>query len=125
MNCSTVWKIVKKFKETGNTLDREGWGRKQTICIPQLIKNTREKLQQNPRQSCRTLTAAAGVGKSTMHQVLRDNLGQKPFKILHHHELTGCHVAMKAQKCEKILKDIDEGVLLNLAFTDEKKFNIH
>ena len=34
MNYLTVWKIVKKFKETDNTLDREGRGRKQSICTP-------------------------------------------------------------------------------------------
>ena len=27
MNRSTVWKIVKKFQETGNTLDRPGRGK--------------------------------------------------------------------------------------------------
>ena len=48
MSRSTVWKIVEKFKETSNTLDREGHGRKQSICTLQLIKNTREKLQCNP-----------------------------------------------------------------------------
>ena len=60
MNRLTVWKIVKKFEETGNTLGREGRGRKQTMRTPQLIKSTREKLRRNPRQSCRTLAAAAG-----------------------------------------------------------------
>ena len=24
MNCTTVWKIIKKFQEIGTTLDREG-----------------------------------------------------------------------------------------------------
>ena len=83
INCSTVWKIGKKFKKTGNTLNREGQGGKRTICTPQLIKNAREKLRRNPRRSCRTLAEAAGVSKSTMHQMLRDDLGQKPFKMLH------------------------------------------
>ena len=26
MNCTTVWKIIKKFQEIGTTLDREGQG---------------------------------------------------------------------------------------------------
>ena len=98
MNRSTIWKIVKKFKEIGNTLDREGLERKRTIRTPQLIKNTREGLRRHPRRSCRTLTAAAGVSKSTMHQLLKDDLGRKPFKMLHRHELTDRHVTMKAQK---------------------------
>ena len=37
INCTTVWKIIKKFQEIGTTLDQEGQGRKWTIC-------TREKL---------------------------------------------------------------------------------
>ena len=117
MNCTTVWKIIKKFQEIGITLDREGRGRKRTVC-------TREKLRRNSRRSCRNLAAAAGVGKSTMHQLLREDLGVKPFKILRRQELSDCHVAMRAEKCRKILQDIAEGTLPNLVFTDEKKFDI-
>ena len=51
MNCTTVWKIIKKFQEIGTTLDWEDRGRKQTARTPQLIKNTREKLQRNSHQS--------------------------------------------------------------------------
>ena len=70
------------------------------------------------------LAAAAGVGKSTMHQLLREDLGVKPFKMLCQQELSDHHVAMKAEKCRKLLQDIAEGMLPNLVFTDEKKFNI-
>ena len=45
MNRSTVWKIVKKFKETGSTIDNKGRGRKRAIRTLQLIKNMREKLR--------------------------------------------------------------------------------
>ena len=99
MNRSTAWKIVKKFPETGNTLDRPGRRRKRSVRSPQLLKNTREKPRRNPRGSCRTLVTVAGVSKFTMHQVLRGDLGVKPFKMLHHNELTANHVAMRAQKC--------------------------
>ena len=75
MNPSTVGKIVKKFKEIGNTIDRKGQGRKRSICTLQLIKNTREKLRCNPCCSCRLLAAAAGVSKSSMHRMLRNDLG--------------------------------------------------
>ena len=83
MNCTTVWKIIKKFQDIETTLDREGRGQKWTVYTPQLIKNTREKLRCNSCQSCKNLAAAAGVGKSTMHQLLREDLGVKPFKMLH------------------------------------------
>ena len=124
MNRIIVWKIIKKFQEIGTILDWEGRGRKRTVRTPQLIKNTREKLRRNSRRSCRNLAAAAGVGKSTMHQLLREDLGVKPFKMLRRQELSDRHVAMRAEKCRKLLQDIAEGTLPNLVFTDEKKFDI-
>ena len=38
----TVWKVVKKFKETGGTCNRPGQGRKRTVWKKRLVKNTRE-----------------------------------------------------------------------------------
>ena len=101
MNRSTVWKIVKKFQVIKNNLDRPGRGRKRSVRLPQLLKNTREKLRQNFLRSSRTLATAAGVSKSTMHQVLRDDLGVKPFKMLHRQDLTINHVATMVQNAVK------------------------
>ena len=59
-----------------------------------------------------------------MHQLLREDLEVKPFKMLHQQKLSDRHVAMRAEKCRKLLQDIEEGTLPNLVFTDEKKFDI-
>ena len=67
MNRSTVWKTVKKLKETENTLDRPARGRKRSVRSPQRLKHTRERVRRNPRRSCRTLATAAGVSISSMH----------------------------------------------------------
>ena len=91
MNRTTVWKIVKKCKETGTTLDKPGRGRKQTVRTLKLVKNTREKLRRNPRRSHRKLAAQANVSNSTMYRVMKDDLGKKPYKMLHRHELTEHH----------------------------------
>ena len=45
MNRSTVCNFVKKFQETGSALNRPGCGRKLSVRSPQLLKNTKEKLQ--------------------------------------------------------------------------------
>ena len=39
-------------------------------------------------------------------------------------ELSDRHVAMRAEKCRKLLQDIAEHTLPNVVFTDEKKFDI-
>ena len=38
MNRTTVWKIVKQFKETGTTLDKPGRGRKRTVRTQKQVK---------------------------------------------------------------------------------------
>ena len=47
-----------------------------------------------------------------------------PCKMLRQQELSDRHVAMRAEKCRKLLQDITEGMLPNLVFTDKKKFDI-
>ena len=47
----TLWKVVKKFKETGETCNQPGQGRKLTDRRKRLVKNTREKLRRNSRRS--------------------------------------------------------------------------
>ena len=64
-------------------------------------KKTREKLRRNPHRGCKTLATAAGVSKSTMHKMLRDDLGLKLFKMLHRQELTARDTAMRAKKIQR------------------------
>ena len=119
MNRTTVWKIVKKFNETGTTLDKPERGHKRTVRTPKLVKNTREKLCRNPHRSHRKLAAEANVSNSTMYQVMKDDLGKKPYKMLHRHELTEHHKRMRMERSRQILDEIDQGTLPNLVFTDE------
>ena len=88
MNQTTVWKVVKKIKETGTTLDKPGRSRKRTVRTLKLVKNMREKLRRNPRRFHRKLAAQANLSNSTMYRVMKNDLGKKPYKILHRHELT-------------------------------------
>ena len=124
MNRTTVWKIVKKIKETGTTLDKPGCGRNRTVRTLKLVKNTREKLLRNPRRSRRKLAAQANESNSTIYRVMKDDLGKKPYKMLYCHELTEHYKRMRMERSRQILDEIDQGTLPNLVFTDEKKFGI-
>ena len=106
MNRATVWKIVKKFKETGTTLDKPGRGRKRTVRTLKLVKNTREKLRRDPRRSHRKLAAQANVSNSTMYRVMKDDLGKKPYKMLHRHELIEHHKRMRMERSRQILDEM-------------------
>ena len=55
---------------------------------------------------------------------MKDDLGKKPYKMLHCHGLTEHHKRMRMERSRQILDEIDHGTLSNLVFTDEKKFDI-
>ena len=55
----TVWKVFKKFRETGQTSNRPGQGRKRTVQTKRMVKNTREKLRTNSCSSVSKLAAEA------------------------------------------------------------------
>ena len=40
----TIWKVVKKFRETGQTSNRPGQGRKRTVRTKRIVKNTSSDL---------------------------------------------------------------------------------
>ena len=60
----TVWKVVEKFKETGETCNRPGQGRKLTVRTKRLVTNTREKLRRNLRRSAAKMAAEAGISQT-------------------------------------------------------------
>ena len=60
----TVWKVVKKFKETGETCNRPHQGRKRTVRTKRLVKNMMEKLRRNSRRSAAKMAAETGIIQS-------------------------------------------------------------
>ena len=123
MNRSTVWKIVKKFQKTGNTFDQPGRKRKRSVRSPQLPEKQEGNAATKPspklknlghRSRCEQIHHAPGIE------------GQAGGDALHAASpgATDNHVAMRGQKCRKILQKKADGTLLNLVFTDKKRFDI-
>ena len=96
----TVWKVVKKFKETGQKTNRPGQGRKRTVRTKRMVKNTREKLRTNSRRSAIKLAAEAEIGQTSMRRILKEDLKTYPYKMQNRHELTPTHERMR-------VKDVD------------------
>ena len=74
IHSETIWNVVKKFKETGETCNRPGQGRKRTVRTKLLVKNTREKLRRNSRRSAAKMAAAAGISQTSLHRILKEDL---------------------------------------------------
>ena len=94
----TVWKVVKKFKESCETC------RKRTVQTKRLVKNTREKLKRNSRRSAAKMAAEAGISQTSIRRILKEDLRTDPYKMHKMHELSTTHERMRLDRCQHILK---------------------
>ena len=99
----TVWKVVKKFKKTGETCNRPSQGRKWKVRTKHLVKNTREKLRRNSGRSAAKIAAEAGISPTSMHWILKEDLRTYPYKMLKRHELSTTHERIRLDRCQHIL----------------------
>ncbi|KAF2354926.1 hypothetical protein FHG87_014321 [Trinorchestia longiramus] len=59
-----------------------------------------------------------------MYRVLKEDLGKKPYKMKKRHEPTEHHEKMRGERNRHILNEIAQGMLPNLLFPEENKFDI-
>ena len=119
----TVWNVVKNFKETGETSNRPGQGRKRTVRTKRLVKNLREKLRRNSLRSAAKMAAEAGISQTSMRRILEEYLRTCPYKMQKRHEFSTTHERMRLDRCQHILNLMTDGTVPNLVFTDQKKFD--
>ena len=120
----TVWKVVKTFRETGQTFNRPGQDRKWTVRTKRMVRNTRGKLRTNPRRLATKLAAEAGITQTSMCCILKENLKIFLYKMRERHEVTRMHERIRVEKCQHLLNLMEDGMLSNLVFSDEKKFDV-
>ena len=119
----TVWKVVNKFRGTGQTFNRPGQVRKRTVRTKRMAKNKKEKLRTSPSRSVPKLAAEAGISQTSMRRILKD-FKIFPYRMQKCSELTPTHERMRVERCRHLLNLMENGMLSNLVFSDEKKFDV-
>ena len=89
-----------------------------------MVKNTREKLRINSRLSATKLAAEAGISQTSMPRILKKDLNTFLYKMQNRHELTPTHERMRGERCRHLQNLMEVGMLSNLVFSDEKKFDV-
>ena len=117
-------KLVKKFKETGETCNRPGQGRKRIVRTKRLVKNTREKLRRNSRRSSAKMAAEAGISQTSISRILKEALRTYLYKMQKRHELSTTHERMELDRCQHLLNPMKDGAVPNLLFTDANKLYV-
>ena len=94
----------KRFDNKEGTARRPGTGQPRKVRTPELIKRVREKIRRNPRRSMRKLAKDHNVGVTTMHKLVREDIGVKPFK-LQYRQLLSAPTRQKRLERSKLLLD--------------------
>ena len=78
----------------------------------------------NSRRSAAKMATEEGISQTSMRRILKEDLKTYPYKMRKMHELSTTHERMRADRCQHILNLMKDGTVLNLVFTDEKKFDV-
>ncbi|VDO68050.1 unnamed protein product [Heligmosomoides polygyrus] len=97
----TVYKIVRRYKETGGTSDRPRSGRPTTATTPENINKVRCRIRRNPEVSMNKMATDLGISRERVQHIARRKLGLRSYKVARIHFLND---AMKAERTGLNLK---------------------
>jgi len=124
----TVKRLVEKFEAQGRLEDDRASisGRASTSRTPELIEQASQIVESDPRISVRNLARAIGVGKSSAHTILREDLQKFPYKIQEGQELKTNHIEGRLRAASEICELIDRKLLdpMKVISSDEAHFHL-
>ena len=124
VNRMLVWRTLKRYEESEDIQNTPGQDRPRTARTPKLAKYTSEKIRRNPKRSIQNLAKETNLSYETMSTVPRKDRKMSPFKHVKKHQLSAQVVDKRFQRCKILLSRIEDGMLPNLVFSDEKKFDV-
>ncbi|VDP12359.1 unnamed protein product [Heligmosomoides polygyrus] len=104
----TVYKIVRRYKETGGTSDRPRSGRPTTATTPENINKVRCRIRRNPEVSMNKMATDLGISRERVQHIARRKLGLRSYKVARIHFLND---AMKAESYCEDDADSDAGTV--------------
>ncbi len=119
-----VWRVIKRFKETGGVQSRPRSGRPRSKRTPEAVKAVRAKIRRNPRRSMRKMANESNISENTMRRIVKDDLKMKPFTLQKRQVLTEATKVKRLTRAKHLLSRIRKGTLKNVVFTDEKIFTV-
>lgn len=117
----------KRFREHGGVEDAKRSGRPRSVRTKQLVKTVRDRVRRNPERRCRRLSQELKVSTTSMHRVLRIDLGLKCYKKRKLHGLSNTQKQNRLIRSRKLIKFFNPArwkKLETLIFSDEKIFNV-
>ena len=85
------------------------------------MKNTKMKINRNPRRSLTKMDAKAGISPTSMKRLVRDGLKMTFFRLLKRHHLTEQQTPKRLERSQVLLEMMQNGTQTGeVVFSDEK-----
>ena len=76
----TVYNVWKQFQDTGTFSSKPIPGRKRSIRTKNVISAVKKKMIRNPQRSVRKIAKEAGISRSSMQRIVKEDLQLRPYK---------------------------------------------
>ena len=121
---NTVYRTIRRFRETGGVKNRSKSGRPATVNTPALRKTIRDRIRSNAQRSMRQMAKQLNVSPKTVNNIVKNNLGFKPYKMQKIHAISPDAKMKRLQRCRQLLKRLGEAGHRRVLFSDEKLFTV-
>jgi transposase len=117
-----IQRTLKRYKETGDVVDKCRSGRPRSVRTKQCIKRIRSKLARKVRRSANKLAVEEKCSRQTMQTILKEDLGCYPFKRARNKMSASGGWKTRLAKCKSLksrLANVDPNSIIHF---DEKIF---
>lgn len=116
-------KWVKKFEETGSTLEKLKPGHPRSSKKVENIDSVSQSVRDNPDLSIRKRADALNVHRSSLFRILHKDLKLHPYKIQLMQELKPQDAGQSLDFLNQMIKRFS--MFTNIFFSDEANFHLH
>lgn len=113
------------FRETASA-DKKRRGGRPRVRTANVINTVRNAIEERPTSSIRRLSQEINLKKSTLHNVLKQDIGMHPYKVQMFQELLPPDYDKRIQYCQWFTENLNNNDVLNKTFfSDEAWFHLN
>lgn len=115
---------IKKMYKSGSFVKCPSTGRPRSVRTEALVEDVKVQVSTNPRSSITKLAKDNHTSMTTMHHLIKDNLGMKSRAVVRVQMLTPQQCQKRAEQGKKIVCSLKNNRRKVIVFSDEKNFHV-
>uniref|UniRef100_A0A3P8TI71 Paired domain-containing protein n=1 Tax=Amphiprion percula TaxID=161767 RepID=A0A3P8TI71_AMPPE len=120
----TVYNVMKRYKETGNTTSKPIPGRKRSVRTKRNVERVKKRVQRNPRRSMRATAKEVNISRTSLRRIVKQDLGLKALKMQHRQLISAASKKKRLDRGKMMLQEIQSATDKVMVWSDEKMFTV-